>query len=253
MWPRGVGISYSVGNPMGALSSWASFAVAHHYLVFDSCRELGMDWKSAPYCLLGDDILIGDRALAKAYRRRMSEMGVGISEHKTLVSSTTLEFAKRYLHHGSEVSPFPLSVIAGNLRDVPLVVAGLMGEERKGLKSASGPVGATESLYEGLHRRGKEVSRVGRIARTVEKSVRFTQGAISAKDLLFWLVLNEDGPEEGLLRRDTSAMGKLLAMTDEDCQALVDQAIVSMFSSSLVSRGIHLGRLAKTIVEDVTN
>jgi hypothetical protein len=33
-------VSYSVGNPMGAYSSWASFAVAHHYVIYDCCREL---------------------------------------------------------------------------------------------------------------------------------------------------------------------------------------------------------------------
>lgn len=29
---------------MGAYSSWASFALAHHYVVYYCCRELGKDW-----------------------------------------------------------------------------------------------------------------------------------------------------------------------------------------------------------------
>lgn len=32
--PDGSDVCYSRGNPMGALSSWASFAVAHHFVVF---------------------------------------------------------------------------------------------------------------------------------------------------------------------------------------------------------------------------
>jgi len=35
-------ISYGVGNPMGFYSSWASFAVANHYLVYYCCRESGI-------------------------------------------------------------------------------------------------------------------------------------------------------------------------------------------------------------------
>lgn len=35
-------ISYSVGNPMGAYSSFASFALAHHYVVYFCCKELGL-------------------------------------------------------------------------------------------------------------------------------------------------------------------------------------------------------------------
>jgi len=36
-------IYYKVGNPMGFYSSWASFAVAHHYLIFHCCQELGIN------------------------------------------------------------------------------------------------------------------------------------------------------------------------------------------------------------------
>lgn len=60
-------ISYNTGNPMGAYSSWPSFAVAHHFLIYHCCRSIGMEWKTAPYFLLGDDILIGDDTLAEAY------------------------------------------------------------------------------------------------------------------------------------------------------------------------------------------
>lgn len=32
-------IRYACGNPMGAYSSWATFALAHHFVVFLACRE----------------------------------------------------------------------------------------------------------------------------------------------------------------------------------------------------------------------
>jgi len=35
--------SYSVGNTMGAYSSWAPFAVSHHYMFFYLCKSLGLE------------------------------------------------------------------------------------------------------------------------------------------------------------------------------------------------------------------
>jgi hypothetical protein len=32
-------ISYSSGNPMGAYSSFNSFALTHHYLIYHLCKE----------------------------------------------------------------------------------------------------------------------------------------------------------------------------------------------------------------------
>jgi hypothetical protein len=39
---RGQSIAYSVGNPMGAYSSFNSFAFTHHFIVYHCCRELGI-------------------------------------------------------------------------------------------------------------------------------------------------------------------------------------------------------------------
>jgi hypothetical protein len=35
-------LKYGVGNPMGAYSSFASFALAHHYILYYCCQELGI-------------------------------------------------------------------------------------------------------------------------------------------------------------------------------------------------------------------
>jgi hypothetical protein len=34
-------LAYSVGNPMGAYSSFNSFALTHHYVIYYCCRVLG--------------------------------------------------------------------------------------------------------------------------------------------------------------------------------------------------------------------
>lgn len=96
---------------MGAYSSWASFALAHHYVMFYCCKSLSLEWSSAKYVILGDDILIGDSRLGAKYREIMEELGVDIAPDKTLVSSEILEFAKRYIYRGIEISPFPISAV----------------------------------------------------------------------------------------------------------------------------------------------
>lgn len=102
-------IHYSVGNPMGALSSWATFTLAHHYVVYYCCKQLKISWKELNYVLLGDDIVIAHDGVAKLYLSVMEDLGVDISEAKTHVSRDTCEFAKRWLHQGSEITPFPIS------------------------------------------------------------------------------------------------------------------------------------------------
>jgi hypothetical protein len=72
-------IVYSVGNPMGAYTSWASFALAHHFIVYSACVEAKKVWRKTPYALLGDDIVIADSEVAEIYLRKMSELGVEIS------------------------------------------------------------------------------------------------------------------------------------------------------------------------------
>lgn len=46
------------------------------------------------YALLGDDIVIGDPAVAARYREWLNDLGVKIYESKSITS--TLEFAKKF-------------------------------------------------------------------------------------------------------------------------------------------------------------
>jgi hypothetical protein len=125
-------ISYSVGNPMGFYSSWASFAVAHHYIFYHLSHQLGIPWKDLKYVVLGDDVLIGDRQLGELYIGFVKSLGVDISELKTHKSTTTLEFAKRWIHKGTEISPFPSSAIYGKRLDYSNLYSTLMAVREKG-------------------------------------------------------------------------------------------------------------------------
>lgn len=76
---RGLGgIHYRAGNPMGFYSSWASFALAHHAILWMIGRQVLPDlkFKDLPYVLLGDDILIYHDGLADAYKSFLTSAGV---------------------------------------------------------------------------------------------------------------------------------------------------------------------------------
>jgi hypothetical protein len=101
-------VRYACGQPMGAYSSWAIFSICHHVIVRVAAQRAGKPVSFSNYVLLGDDIVIGDDAVAEHYRAIMSELGVEISVPKSHVSSDTYEFAKRWIHDGTEVTGAPL-------------------------------------------------------------------------------------------------------------------------------------------------
>lgn len=106
-------VKYAVGQPMGAYSSWGMLAITHHALVQYCAYKVGhVSWFKW-YAVLGDDVVIADRAVADEYVRVMGIIGVKIGFHKSIISSnTTLEFAKRFYIRGIEASPLSLSGIA---------------------------------------------------------------------------------------------------------------------------------------------
>jgi len=107
-------VVYGAGQPMGALSSWAMLALTHHAIVqmasFNSGITKPGEW-FADYAVLGDDIVIANRAVADEYLVVMRDLGVDIGLAKSLIShdGQTLEFAKRTLHRGNDVSAVPFS------------------------------------------------------------------------------------------------------------------------------------------------
>jgi len=86
---------YAVGQPMGAYSSWAMLALSHHVIVQCAAIRVGKFGFTA-YCVLGDDIVIADDAVAAEYLVLMNLLGVSINLSKSLQSSLFAEFAKKW-------------------------------------------------------------------------------------------------------------------------------------------------------------
>jgi hypothetical protein len=102
---------YAVGQPMGALSSWAMLALTHHAIVqyAASLAYSTTKWFDL-YAVLGDDVVIADRSVAARYLEIMKEIGVDISAAKSMVSSSgSFEFAKRTWISGRQATPISLA------------------------------------------------------------------------------------------------------------------------------------------------
>lgn len=104
-------VYYRAGQPMGAYSSWAAMALSHHVMVQLSAINAKVIKPSdyfPDYCLLGDDLVIANREVALQYKILCSKLDMPISEEKTLISETMLEFAKRIVINGVEVTGFSI-------------------------------------------------------------------------------------------------------------------------------------------------
>lgn len=124
-------VSYAVGQPMGAYSSWAAFTVSHHITVQYAAFLVGK-YPFKGYILLGDDIVINDDNVAAKYCELMSAMGVEISPMKTHVSKDTYEFAKRWFHKGVEVTGISLRSILTTHFNPLLLLSTIQSMYRKG-------------------------------------------------------------------------------------------------------------------------
>lgn len=101
-------IKYSRGQPMGALSSWASLAIVHHFLVFLAASRVGKT-PFYDYLILGDDIVIADKAVAGAYQKVCQDYGVTIGLPKSYVSSSSFfQFASQDMIGKDNVSPISI-------------------------------------------------------------------------------------------------------------------------------------------------
>jgi hypothetical protein len=126
-WFQGVPVRYAVGQPMGALSSWAMLAISHHVIVQLAAQRAGWTVWFPFYALLGDDIVICDEAVAEHYLSLIRTLGVPINMSKSLVSETGfLEFAKRWVSgtrgEMSAIGPGLLLAVLRNVYLFPVLV-----------------------------------------------------------------------------------------------------------------------------------
>lgn len=102
-------VMYSVGQPMGALTSWASLAITHHFIVQIAALQALPDEKGwfSDYLVLGDDIIIANEDVALRYKELMTLLEVPMSNSKGIESDNgSFEFAKEFYHKGKQCSPF---------------------------------------------------------------------------------------------------------------------------------------------------
>jgi hypothetical protein len=80
-------------------------ALTHHVLVDVAAKRVGFNTFD-DYAILGDDIVIANTAVAKSYHYIMTTiLGVQISEHKSLISKDSFEFAKQLIRGSDNLSP----------------------------------------------------------------------------------------------------------------------------------------------------
>lgn len=116
-------VKFAVGQPLGALSSWAAFAVTHHFHIQTAARLSGHKLPFKEYRIIGDDISIhGDAAVAMQYIAMMQDLNVPFSTEKSVLphqckSGPVAELAKRLFHKGAERTPVPPDAVISHMRE----------------------------------------------------------------------------------------------------------------------------------------
>lgn len=140
---------YSVGQPMGGLSSWAGLAITHHWIVqMAAFRATGSKTWNTQYEILGDDLVIFDRDIADQYLLIMADLGCEINLNKSIVSHNrpVFEFAKRTCWGVHIVSGVSMAQVRAGWR-VAGRVANALSFSNSGLITSSSLLAITLSRY----------------------------------------------------------------------------------------------------------
>jgi hypothetical protein len=210
-------ISYSTGNPMGAYSSWNSTALSHHFIVWKSCKNLGIDWSTLPYALLGDDIVICHKAVALEYCRLIRTIGVQWNNSKTHVSPHFFEFAKRIYWNDSDLTPFPLPGLYAEHKTVSGFTQIMLNASSKGFGTAETLLDSFEqflSLYKKPRRLRRKLITWGQEMLVISSVI---QGKSSAGRIRPFL---------------ESISPSLSSLSDEVMHNIVSHCVMIMFSES---------------------
>lgn len=115
---KGETVRYSVGQPMGAYSSFACLALTHHVIVRVASIQAGVNPKKLLYAVLGDDGALAHEKVAKYYRDIFLQLGMKINPIKGF-DGTVLEFAKQlWTINGYNISPLGAKNILLFMRNV---------------------------------------------------------------------------------------------------------------------------------------
>lgn len=116
-------LRWSVGQPLGLLSSFPSFSLFHHDIVqyaYSRCRNRkGLPLKFfKDYKLLGDDIVILNKEVADEYQFLIQDvLGVSINMSKSVIGdskNSQIEFTKRLALNGKEMSSIKRNILTKN-------------------------------------------------------------------------------------------------------------------------------------------
>lgn len=93
-------------------------ALTHHFIVALAASRAGFRMGTfSAYAVLGDDIVIAHSGVAKHYLIILDSLGVKVGLHKSLVSHLgALEFAKKYMVNGTNLSPVPFKEVSVALK-----------------------------------------------------------------------------------------------------------------------------------------
>jgi hypothetical protein len=115
---KGKTFRWKVGQPLGAHSSFPSFALAHHMVMRAAYKKANLP--IGDYYLLGDDMAAVNSEAILEYRNYLRLLGVETSPTKGL-DGNSIEFAKRVFYKGCEVSPVPVHMLQTMLKDKVLI------------------------------------------------------------------------------------------------------------------------------------
>lgn len=116
-------VRYAVGQPMGALSSWAMLALTHHCIVWIAAIRGGVPYSQILYLVLGDDVVIAHPVIARHYLEILAELGCPVNLTKSIVSHNgSFEFAKRFIYRGEDVSPISWAEMSIALLDIRVLL-----------------------------------------------------------------------------------------------------------------------------------
>jgi len=124
----GKSLRWSVGQPLGLLSSFPSFSLFHHDIVqfaYSRCRaKRGLPLKFfRDYKLLGDDIVILNKEVADEYQFLIQDVfGLTINMSKSVIGdskNSQMEFTKRLASNGKEMSSIKRNILTkDNMRSM---------------------------------------------------------------------------------------------------------------------------------------
>jgi hypothetical protein len=116
----GENVRWKVGQPLGLLSSFPSFALWHHDII-----QLSYNWENLKrgkplrffkqYRVLGDDVVIFNTKVAMRYQWLLKQIGVEINLSKSIIGtseSSQIEFAKRLAKDGREMSSIKYNILS---------------------------------------------------------------------------------------------------------------------------------------------